>query len=435
VPDTDQVDARTAVLAALEVLAGSDDPRRAQIGTAGTRQQLELLAAHDSAAELQRSGVSLPAVVADLFNWLDDPKATKAIVRTVGAALTAGDPNGRSAYAATVEMLSFAAACAPLVEPDRLARLVAKAPETESSYAPILWTGALADKLFGLLAHFQPARREALLVSLWETAHDGRWWDHTGGVKTRPRVRRRRRGGTADVGERGVAAEVEAAAASDTALKAMLLERRLPYSDAVADRVIRLRFTPDELDTLVAHLRLPDTDPDFAVLVSFVDGLGPSRRPPSPIMPLVDGLERALADNVPAEMFVAKPRTWSELYPDASLVRYPYPEKAVELLHNRSFGAGARVELIRNDHDLKQNANYMGNCTFAYAARCATGQQMVGRVFHGGALFNFSVGRSGHEWRLGEVNSRFNSGGVPDAVRSELARIVGELNQALNPAG
>jgi hypothetical protein len=408
-PSTPRSQRRNAIAELLATL-GTD-----VLPTAASRTVIDRLVAAGTLDALTATKPNFRTMLAELLDW-DGARVTAALVRAAGAAVT-GD--GGAHYPQAVEALSFLAACAPMLEPDRLARLVDLAAETPCAYAPLSATLQVTERLERLLAPFGDARREALLASLWNVAHDGRWWDHTG---VTPRRRRRRRD------DPGV--EVDGATSPAQAL-ARLCAGELIYSQAALELLTRAAPN-DSQRTALAKLAVDHRqDPDVAVMVAHVRGLTPAERPASPIATLVAQLEAAVCEDgvLNNSVYPDRPDEWAALYPEAPVTPFPIHPRVIAALEGARLPGGARLEPIRNAAELARNRDHMGNCTWSYRSSCTNGSMVICRSHHGGEDLNVSFQRTAGGWRLAEINSRFNGGMVPQVLRDAVAR----LGEALPP--
>ena len=439
-------EARKAIDAAMALAHRAGTPVTGVLPTACVGIAVDKLVHAGSIDALQDSRPDMQRLMTDLFNWSTNPRGTKAITKAMGRGLTAVRVDGVSLYPHAVEALSFAAAIAPLLEPDRLVRILdaatAQAQDpVASAYAPIRYPAQLTVRLTRLLSHYQEARREQLLVSLWEASHAGRWWDATANLGRPKRKRRRRAPG--ETRERGEAVARQVAAmqamedgAEDGDLLERLLNRSLAYSPQTVARLSELRI-PDDAHADVAEFVSESSaeDPDMAVLCAYLADLKPGERPQNPILTMVETLEFVLGETAPIDFMPKKPDGWSSLYPKASLEQYPFSDAILGLNWQTLPGTGvmnkaAVVEIIQTPHDLFENREYMGNCTYGYNDRCRTGNCVIGRIIQDGEVYNFSLDRRGSDWIVTQVNSRYNGRDghrVPDAVRLGLEQMVGAL--------
>lgn len=466
-PKVDPQASRSAVENVLALLARANGtptatpgsgtaPVRASVPSARARAVIEHLVQLGTIEALDATSPNLKVMCRDLFDWHSPDGQNRAsgnVVKAFGRALTARDDAGHSLYSQAVEMAGFAAAAAPLLQPDRLARIIDLAPTVTSAFAPERYTMQLTGALRTVLSRYPEQRREQLLATLWTSAHDGRWWDMTSGVVTikveNPR-RRRRNAADAEAeeaaDEAAQAAEAEAArvrrevlagvAPEDVALTTAvesLLAGTLAYTPSTATLVHSVPHSAAMEEVMVEladRMRKGEAvDPDRALTASHLPWLLPSQRPESPITWLAKTLVRSITPDeqtgqIDRDAMPAKPKAWKDLYPLAELVGFPYPPE-IRALH-RSVVPGtdatdtpAIIELITNPAELAANRDYMGNCTWSYKDRLESGQNVLFKIWHGQDCFNVALARGeqwaqqtvnqpGARWVLREMNSRFN---------------------------
>lgn len=394
------------------------------------------------------------ALIRQMFNWGPKPKATKAVIAAADKLLHSTDSAGRSRYSHAVEALSFASAASQLLEPDHIVRLLNATAATTSAYGPVAYTTAVATKLERVLKHYPAIARVELLESLWVSAHDGRWWDIANGMP-----RRRVRQADREAREELQAQHRHALAAAHGHAESALVVEALKSGAMTwgADSVAQVAAVAESATFHLQLGRLATTSEelDVPVLLSHLWWLYPHERAESPIVALVQRLVDAIAESMfseDGERLAASieevlpedpPAQWQELYPAASLKRYPYPMEILALDCTMLPGTGtgdvpaSRIEVIRNQNQLATNADYMGNCTGGYHNRCETGAVVMLKVLTDGECVNAELRRSGNGYTLGQVNSRFNgtlNGGrrfeVPPNVRTALAQLVPTIQVA-----
>lgn len=440
----DKPNPRDAVLAALALARGGLAPTNTPgvLPSARSRLAVARLVDAGSIEALTASQPDMRGLLSDLLDW-NGAKATKTTVRAAGGALTALSESGRSRYPQAVEMLSFAASIAPLLEPDRLARVIAAAASAQSAYAPIRYPATVAAGLKRVVGHYQQARLEPLLISLWAVAHAGRWWDVCGGLGKPGRRRRRRRNPDEAPPARGAEVGVQSAAIAraysgdDADVLQELIEGDLVYTPPTLARLAQVRLADSVYPVIASFATGLHDDPDHSILVAQLADLAPGDRPESPIPVLVESLEFMLGEESPTEVLPKKPMSWDELYPKASMANYPFPENvlALDWMTLPGTGEGTRhkpavIEWCRNPHALFQNREYMGNCTGGYDGRCKAGTCFIGKIHFDGEVYNFSIDRRGPGWVVSQVNSRYNHGNVPGVIHTALNQVVGTLGAA-----
>lgn len=453
-----------ALLGRSTTTAGDGARSAPQVPSARSRAALEAFAQWGSFAELAESQKNLKALAIDLLDWypkLDGTRATGNVVKAIGAALQATDPNGNSAYPQAVEMLGFAAAAAPLLQPDRLARLIAEAPKVGSAFSPDRYLMSFSTALRTVVERYPEQRRETLLVSLWHAAHSGRWWDLTSAEARRrpapanpnPELQAAREAAAAAHG--AVAAELTqlreradadilATAIGDTAegsparhqrVATRLLADEIPFTEQMSGMMATLpplTFLRDSLADISEQMRAGAmVYPDKAALVAYIAWATPSERPESPICQMVNRVAQMLAPHpvtgaAQLETLPEKPKKWQDLCPADSADAFPYPTEA-RMLDGMVMPGGVTVETVKNPQDLADNRDYMRNCTYGYMSGMQKGEYILFRLWHEGHCYNASITsyggarqrNAGHNgWGVGEVNSRFNQGNVPDVVRA-----------------
>lgn len=430
---SDLLDALAKARAALAAVNGHADAGTFVLTSAASTDVIDELARYGTVdaldADVAAQKMVLPVRLRQLFDW-NGKAANKPTVRQAAAALIAERGDGLSLYPMAVEGLSYAAACAPYLQPDQLAELVEHTTAGAYAYAPVTSVAALSRDLATALGHYPQKRQFTLMLSLWDAAHDvdrPRWWDHCSGRGRREGRRRRR-----DFEERAAELQAEAGitdAGYDHPLQA-LMAGDAPLSPVLtADlRAVRLAGEAPALAAAFAEwAALEHDDADASVLAAMVADLPPRSRPANPIPRMVEALilaytgeqGRLLTDQMPE-----KPSSWDKLFPRASVAGYPVPPRIREYDGRRvDPPAGVAddafvVELCRNDNELQDNRDYMGNCTYLYAADCRAGTRVIGKIHHGRETYNFAWRHTGgNRWSLQEINGYQNERGrVPGWV-------------------
>jgi hypothetical protein len=418
------------------------------------RRVIDAFAQATTPEEAAEACGSLKVALRDVLNWKNPKfsKSTKAVARSVGELFTAKNAKGDSLYCQAVEMVSFMSVIAPLLEPDRLARIADHAVTTRSAYGPTLYAIGPSGQLAKLLACYNEDRREKLLISLWDSIHDGRWWEHTSPLANNPNGRNKRQSQQKREEREAVAAQIRALINEHGECTIELLTkavqtRTLSYSDpaaALMDRI--LPDTPRAHRFFVEALRASD-DEDHRVLASHITALRANERPESPLSHMVAlllAVRGGPAEFDPTEM-PPDPETWEELYPEASMDAFPLAP-AVRALQGATLPglAEVRITVLRNANLLKLNSEFMGNCTGSYHLRCQNAERVVFFSAYNGMEYNYAFSRVGHNYGVGEVNSRFNRGNVPPEFRLAVENLCANLNRApvadrvpplLRPAG
>jgi hypothetical protein len=264
-----------------------------------------------------------------------------------------------------------------------------------------------------MVGHYQPARIESLACSLWDASHQGRWWDVCGGLGATGT--RRRRIPRAQL-EARMQARTRALSAhgADEVLSGLLTGDAGHYSAQRAGELAALRLSGEVLASAGSFAAEDHDDPDTALMLSYLVDLAPTARPPSAVLP-------------------AKPAGFGDLFPEGSLKEYPLPGAFLRWDLADLPGATGTIELIRSPHALFENRDFMGNCTGGYNQRCQTGEWVLGKVHHEGEAYNWSARSDNAGWVLVETNSRFNRGGVPEAVSTGVTTMLAAVNAGRGP--
>lgn len=408
--------------------------------TAIARRIIDGFAQATTPEEAAETCGSLKVALRDVLNW-NNPKfskSTKAVARSVGELFSATNAKGEPLYCQAVEMVSFLSVISPLLEPDRLARIADHALTTESAFGPTLYAIGPSGQLKKLLACYNEDRREKLLISLWDSIHDGRWWNHTSPLANNPNGRNKRQSQQRKEEREAIAAQIrelinEHGECTIELLTQAVQTRTLSYSDPAADLMRRiLPDTPRSHRLFVESLRASD-DEDHRVLASHISALRANERPESPLphmVALLLAVRGGPAEFDPAEM-PTDPETWEDLYPEASLDAFPLAA-AVRALQGATLPGleEVRISVLRNANLLKLNSDYMGNCTGSYNLYCLRGERVVFFSSYNGGEYNYAFYREGPHYRVGEVNSRFNRGNVPPEFRLAVENLCANLNRA-----
>lgn len=391
--------------------------------TAKARNALELLvnSSQDNIADVLPE--NMRDFATDLFDWArkgsEQSKVTRPLIRAITEVLTT-----EGKYPQAVEGIAFAVAAAPLLDPDSLTTLVKASVTVETAYAPERYTLQLSTLMEQAFSRYPVPRRLRMLLTMWEEQHDGRWWDMTAG------------------GER--AAEPEAPTRyTQKQMVDLFLKSELPCDVHTVQQFRKVRKNDDIVFFLNDYLdKFNDgvlVHPDVSVLASNLDWLPVNVRPETPSTTLLRALVkwRGLLSEVDAERsaWPAKPAKFSDLFPAVRLVdgnTFPLPLEAFRLDGYPLGTTGLSLRLVQNAPMLDANRTYMGNCTWSYKGQMEKGSYALFQILRPGSsepLYNAAVTHSAQGWRMGEINSRFNAGQVPDAVRSafrEVPKILGD---------
>lgn len=436
-------DAVHAVTALLERSRPSGDRKRptfeATLPTAALQQTLADLTDAQSAEELMSRRPDMKALLVQALDWCEptSTRATKPVVKAISTALLDHAPDGETAYGQAVEMVSFLSMWAPLLEPDRLARVAAHAALTPLAYAPTRYGLGPSGQLRLMLSHFSEERREALACSLWDEAHGGRWWQHTTGDhhvrNDGRRTRSTRRNKASDEERQAIGEQIDSLLGAHGAPTAALLTTAigtgaLSYSHDTADLV---RRTPEpsarhrrELVEAVQR----SGDEDHRSLVATLPWLSPAERPESPVSAMIALLLTVTggpSEFTPSKL-PSKPTSFAHLFPEASQELFGCAPEIHSMTGTRMPNlAGADMILIKNPQMLKRNGTYMGNCTFSKLKSCIEGSYVLISFRHLGMDYNASFTRQSATgtYRVTEVRPRFNRGAVSAAVMDSCARL------------
>jgi hypothetical protein len=433
-----KVQASTPVQNQNDILHSPQAPNT--LPTAIARRIIDGFAQATTPEEAAETCGSLKVALRDVLNWANPKfsKSTKAVARSVGELFAATNAKGEPLYCQAVEMVSFLSVIAPLLEPDRLARIADHALTTESAFGPTLYAIGPSGQLKKLLAGYNEDRREKLLISLWDSIHDGRWWNHTSPLANNPNGRNKRQSQQKREEREAIAAQIrelinEHGECTIELLTKAVQTRTLSYSDPAAELMRRiLPDTPRAHRLFVEALRASD-DEDHRILASHISALRASERPESPLSHMVAlllAVRGGPAEFDPTEM-PPDPETWEDLYPEASMDAFPLAP-AVRAIQSATLPGleEVRISVLRNANLLKLNSEYMGNCTGSYHLYCQRGERVVFFSSYNGGEYNYSFFRDGPHYRVGEVNSRFNRGNVPPEFRLAVENLCANLNRA-----
>lgn len=417
-------DTGLAIKSALKLLGRSNTVDTSEAGsmpTAKTRAVLDFLTA-STQEELKNQELNLREMTQSLFDWHEEKRSTKALLHAFNnAIMTEGK------YAEAVEITGFISALAPLMQPDRLARLFEAINEVETAYAPARYTVSLYQKLNWLLARYPEERRETLARSLWVVAHKGRWWDITTGVQDEEPAQQQE--------EEGLQlADLIKDFSTDLALH-WTEQRQALFSTASEKKygsVIRdaiERYSDNQLDEKIV-------DPDFAVFAGGIKWLAPRERPESPVASLVSVVQQ-LPEVIDEYEFPEKPKRFNDLFPNIRLygeqaIARAFPIIREALTLDGQTLNGVQFEVVRNAVELEANKTFMGNCTWSYKGQMEKGMYILFRMHYQGEIYNaataFNQRNNGDgSWGIREVNSRFNRGAVPQKVRDLFSDLVKQL--------
>lgn len=418
-------DAASLIQSALDLLArdGSPDGFR-------SRRAVEALIAAETGENAQKT-LDLKRTMIDLFEWApnagDQRIATGIVIKAAAQLLVSEDAKWRSRYPHAIEALSFAAATTKLINPDYIGELLRSTVGTRNAYAPIRYPAQLALQLERLIGHYPEKRRLELLKSLWDIAHRNRWWDYTLSEAAQRRGARRRAQQEAEAGEAILQVTTESAIQG-------ILTGDITWSPAMNERLWEAGELDKELRVKISRAtQKPRFDADLIVAASYLVGMRPDERPHTPILDLVETLWNSYLDRYEEEgiegvrdVLPEKPRAWEELYPEAGFAPFNFPKYLREI--NGIEWENGIMYVCRNAAELAANANYMGNCTNSYRNRSEQGSVAILRYHKNNEAYNAAL-NLGNTLTYGEINSRFNRGGVSQEVRASFDRFKDHLQQ------
>lgn len=361
-----------------------------------------------------------------IFDWDTSPgeqsKVTRPLIRLVSEILkTSGK------YHQAVEGIAFAAAAAPLLDPNSVVELVKESITVDTAFAPERYTLQFSTALQKALGRYNNARRLKLLQSFWKEMHQGRWWDMTAGIRVQ-----------------NVAGQVEEANVSQQELVPRFLAGNLPYTTKIMKDFTKLSEDARIVQFLEEYLAKFNAgvlvDPDITVFASGLAWLPVNKRPESPGATLVRSLvkwreiaEEHLQDKK-VSSYPKKPTSFTELFPDIRLVdgdMFPLPLCMYKIDGMQLPQTNHILRLVKNSPELAQNRDYMGNCTWSYRGRMQDGKYALFQILDAGTgkiLYNAAgVSAAGGSWKPGEINSRYNRGNVPHNVRESFKNVVSQL--------
>lgn len=406
----------------------AESSTKAMLPTAKSRKALDILI-NSAPSDLQE--LNLKEFLQDLFNWDGKNHVNKPLIRAFQECLTT-----KNRYPQTVEFTGYMVAMAPMLEADQIARMYAVVKDTKTSFAPTLYTVNFHSNLKRAFAGLSPQRIEKLGLSLWQEAHNGRWWNMTVGVEN-------------------VAAEQGAVSPEVIYTNLLKFGKNDDTDVEVIQNVVWspenqekfTKFMNKNLDKDIAVLAetfrkqlmsgKPAT-PDIAIFLSAIDWLAPNQRPESPINSLLRNLVHLREEDESFRM-PKKPNTIRDMFPhleltvDKNKVDFPLDPQIIQSVRDKSFIKSAdKVELVMSKNALAQNAKHMGNCTAGqhYMSKISKGECAMLYVQIGSSEYNvaLNLGKN-NSWKLGEVNSRYNRGQVPIELRKSLTKSVQNLDK------
>lgn len=420
-----KIDNLALLKTAMQVLNRDADTVEAAATTtspvAKSRKALEFLTFLNEKKVAELLPENMRDFTADLFDWDTKPgeqsKVTRPLIRAVTEVL-----NTDGKYAQAVEGIAFAVAATPLLDANSIIELVKDSITVDTAFAPERYTIQLTTNMRRVLGGYNNARRLVLLRSLWKQQHEGRWWD------------------IADGGNE-VAAQLDEdpyAENTDDEIIEMFVNGSLPVNAYSLNRVKAL----GEDDRIMAFLEKymedftsgKQIDPDASVLASGLSWLRVFRRAEAPtssiIRSLANWLDMLEEDENNSYSLPKKPKRFSDLFPGGALVSagtFPLPVMAFAADGAQLGMTGFYLRLVKNEPMLSANRRYMSNCTYSYKSGMEKGSYVLFQIIKNGEsdpTYNASASQRGSngKWSVGEINSRFNGGNVPDNIRSEFKK-------------
>lgn len=395
--------------------------------TAKSRKALDILinSTPDEVKDLQ-----LKSFLQDIFNWDGNNHVNKPLIRIFSESL-----NDPKKYSQTVEFTGYVAALAPMLEADQISRMYAAVEETCTAFAPTLYTINFNSNLKRAFAGLSSQRVEKIGLSLWNESHNGRWWNMTAGIN--------------NVQENQGHVEPH-----------KILETLHKYNDS-RDEIVNMeniiwspqnqsnfkKYMDNRLDKKVAMLSETfrrdlmegkAVTPDIAIFLSAIDWLAPNQRPESPINSLVKNLVY-LREEDESFLMPKKPNSIKDLFPnfelsiDKSKYDFPFDPAIIKSVQEKALVKHLnendikKFNLITSKSALAQNAKHMGNCTLTYQNNMEKGKYALIYLEYKKESYNAAIRLNGDSWRLGEINTRYNRGGVLPEVRQAFQKQVDSL--------
>ena len=392
--------------------------------TAKSRKALDMLI-NSNPEELK--DLSLRNFLQDLFNWDGNNHVNKPLIRVFQEAIS--HPNK---YPQAVEFTGYMAALSPLLEADQIARMYHLVEETETAFAPTAYTINFHSNLKRSFAGLSSTRVEKIGESLWKESHKGRWWNMTAGIDNiqenqgniAPSVLTKSLIEYSKKGNEGNHMENIIWSPENQAKFQKYVSTRLNKDLAVLSEAFRTDLMKGEAVT-----------PDIAIFLSAIPWLAPNQRPESPINSLLRNLVAIREDDDSFRM-PKKPNTIKDLFPNldfSTLGKFDFPfdpnvirfSQTAEMFKKAAGNEEKKFNLITGKTALAQNARHMGNCTLSYERNMEQGKYALFYIKDGENEYNAAIQLRGDKWTVGEINSRFNRGGVPQNFRTA-------FNQAIN---
>lgn len=394
--------------------------------TAKSRKALDILV-NSNPEDLKE--LPLRNFLQDLFNWDGNNHVNKPLIRAFQEAIS--DPKK---YPQAVEFTGYAVALAPMLEADQIARMYRIVDETKTAFAPTTYTINFHSNLKRAFAGLSAARVEKIGESLWKESHNGRWWNMTAGIDNVQE-------GQGDV------------------TPSKILKSLIEYNKTgnEGDHMENIIWSPQNQENFQKHISsklnkdlaiLSETfrkdlmkgeavTPDIAIFLSSIPWLAPNQRPESPINSLLRTLVAIREDDDSFRM-PKKPNTIKDLFPNldfSTMAKFDFPfdpniirfAETAEMFKKAAGTTEKEFNLISSKTALAQNARHMGNCTLTYQKNMEQGKYALFYIKDGENEYNAAVQLRGNKWSVGEINSRFNRGGVSQNFRTAFNQAIGNL--------
>lgn len=397
---------RNAVLKAMSLLA--DITGSQSVASSVVRSAVVQMTTAGSYAKLAEECDDPAGMVRGLLAWNGNQVGDEVVDAAVN--LLSAEEAGRSLYSQAVSLLSYAAVVAPLVDDATLLELIDAATYTPAVYGPIRYTATVTVPLRRLLGHYPQEVRQRLLISLWEVAHEGRWWSQTITPGRRYQV---------DETE-----DPDVFAGGAAGLLRRLGDGTLTWQPMVAAMLGTVEELTPDVEMAILQALNTSSNPDTAVLSAYVRPLPLDRRPESPILLMVETLAKIVGDDEPETVLPRRPVTWGDLYPRGSTKPFPIPEELLSLDGTEIPGIpGSLISVVRHQAGLSVEHIEMGNRIWDYVYTCERGKAVVLRLEAGTEAVNVVI----CEHRLGVLEKLVVIGKVRGGVE--------QIDPALEDAG
>lgn len=396
--------------------ADADTPTPTVLPTAKSRAALNLLT---GSTPDKLTDMGLRPLLQDIFNWDGKNHVNKPLIRAFEQAV-----NTPRRYPQAVEFTAYAAALAPLLEADQIARMYEAVPETSTAFGPNLYTLGFSRNVKNALTGLSPTRVEKIALSLWKEAHNGRWWNITAGIQQGNEENQEEMTGHATYkalldfqhefhqGNTDVPPKIAWSPHNQEAFRSYM-ENRLDENIALLSEDIHY--------ALLNHIPV---NADVAVFLSCLDWLAPTQRPESPINSILVLLTKMRQD----ENFKMpkKPNSIADIFPAIDLRTSSVREFLMDdtiLAHAAPGGSlyekikaetNGTIYPIVSKAQLGQNARYMGNCTVSFMDSMNDGHYILYRIDFPEdspiTSHNLSMvmGKKNGTWTVGEIQGRHN---------------------------